>query len=77
MDVSKNNTDLINKIEKVSELRKSISLELRTIANKTNISTSILKSIESLKFDKLPPYPMKESFINQYFNEVEKRDDQE
>ena len=44
MDVSKNNTDLIKKFEKVSELRKSISLELRTIANKTNISTSILKS---------------------------------
>ena len=75
MDVSKNNKDLIKKIEKVSELRKSISLELKTIANKTNISTSILRSIENLKFEKLPPYPMKVSFINQYFSEVESTKD--
>ena len=73
MDISKNNSDLISKIEKISEIRKSISLELRTIANKTNISTTTLKNIEGLKFDKLPPHPMKESFINQYFNEVESR----
>ena len=71
MDVSKNNSDLISKIEKISELRKSISLELKTIAKKTNISTSTLKNIEGLKFDRLPPHPMKESFITQYFNEVE------
>ena len=73
MDISKSNADLISKIEKISEIRKSISLELRTIANKTNISTTTLKNIEGLKFDKLPPHPMKESFINQYFNEVESR----
>ena len=75
MDISKSNSDLILRIEKISELRKSISLELKTIAQKTKISTSTLKNIESLKFDKLPPHPMKESFIVQYFNEVESRND--
>lgn len=73
MDISKNNSDLISKIEKISEIRKSISLELKTIARITKISTSTLKNIEELKFDKLPPHPMKESFIVQYFNEVESR----
>ena len=73
MDISKSNSDLISRIEKISELRKSISLELKTIAQKTKISTSTLKNIEGLKFDKLPPHPMKESFIVQYFNEVESR----
>ena len=77
MKISKNNSDLISKIEKISELRKSISLELKTIAKITKISTSTLKNIESLKFDKLPPYPMKESFIVQYFNEVESRKEKE
>tara|TARA_B110001454_G_C12699672_1_gene426037 strand:- start:1059 stop:1307 length:249 start_codon:yes stop_codon:yes gene_type:complete len=72
MDINKNNADLITKIESISQLRKSISLELKTIANKTKISTNTLKNIESLKFDKLPPHPMKESFINQYFHEVER-----
>ena len=75
MKISKNNSDLISRIEKISELRKSISLELKTIAQKTKISTSTLKNIESLKFDRLPPHPMKESFIIQYFNEVESRKD--
>ena len=75
MDISKSNSDLISRIEKISELRKSISLELKTIAQKTKISTSTLKNIEGLKFDKLPPHPMKASFIVQYFNEVESRND--
>ena len=75
MDISKSNSDLISRIEKISELRKSISLELKTIAQKTKISTSTLKNIEGLKFDKLPPHPMKESFIVQYFNEVESTKD--
>ena len=65
MDISKSNSDLISRIEKISELRKSISLELKTIAQKTKISTSTLKNIEGLKFDKLPPHPMQESFIVQ------------
>ena len=75
MDISKSNSDLISRIEKISELRRSISLELKTIAQKTKISTSTLKNIEGLKFDKLPPHPMKGSFIVQYFNEVESRND--
>ena len=75
MDISKSNSDLISRIEKISELRRSISLALKTIAQKTKISTSTLKNIESLKFDRLPPHPMKESFIIQYFNEVESRKD--
>ena len=75
MDISKSNSDLISRIEKISELRKSISLELKTIAQKTKISTSTLKNIEGLKFDKLPPHSMKESFIVQYFNEVESRNE--
>ena len=75
MDISKSNSDLISRIEKISELRKSNSLELKTIAQKTKISTSTLKNIEGLKFDKLPPHPMKVSFIVQYFNEVESRKD--
>ena len=50
MDISKSNSDLISRIEKISELRKSISLELKTIAQKTKISTSTLKNIEGLKF---------------------------
>ena len=36
MDISKSNSDLISKIEKISELRKSISLELKTIAQNNN-----------------------------------------
>ena len=46
MDISKSNSDLISRIEKISELRRSISLELKTIAQKTKISTSTLKNIE-------------------------------
>ena len=73
MGSSNDNSDLISKIEKISKIRKSISLELKTIAKKTKISTNTLKNIEELKFDKLPPDPIKESFIMQYFSEVESR----
>ena len=75
MDISKSNSDLISRIEKISELRRSISLELKTIAQKTKISTSTLKNIEGLKFDKGPQQPRKEWFIVQDFKEVESRND--
>ena len=73
MGSSNDNSDLISKIKKISKIRKSISLELKTIAKQTKISTNTLKNIEELKFDKLPPHPIKESFIMQYFSEVESR----
>mgnify|MGYP001246135191 CR=1 FL=1 len=34
------------------------------------VSRGTIKNIENLEFDKLPPYPMNESFISQYLNEV-------
>ena len=73
MGLKNDHSDLISKIEKISKIRKSISLELKTIAMKTKISTNTLKNIEALKLDKLPPHPIKESFIMQYFSEVESR----
>ena len=39
---------------------------------KTKISTNQLKNIESFKFDRLPPNPMRSAFIDQYCSEVEK-----
>ena len=64
--------NLVSKIEELTKLRKSISLDLKSIASATKISTHQLKNIEGLKFEKLPPHPMRESFINQYCKEIEK-----
>ena len=64
--------ELVNKIKEISKLRKSISVDLKTIASKTKISTNQLKNIESCKFDRLPPNPMRSAFIDQYCSEVEK-----
>jgi len=57
LDNSKTDMDeeLVNKIKEISKLRKSISIDLKTIASKTKISTNQLKNIESFKFDRLPP----------------------
>ena len=64
--------DLVSKIEELIRLRKSISLDLKSIAGATKISTHQLKNIEGLKFDKLPPHPMRESFIDQYCAQIQK-----
>ena len=64
--------NLVAKIEELSKLRKSISLDLKAIAGATKISTHQLKNIENLKFDKLPPHPMRQSFINQYCQQIQK-----
>ena len=64
--------NLVSKIEELTKLRKSISLDLKSIAGATKISTHQLKNIESLKFDKLPPHPMRESFIDQYCEQIKK-----
>tara|TARA_B100001996_G_scaffold374953_1_gene354265 strand:- start:309 stop:593 length:285 start_codon:yes stop_codon:yes gene_type:complete len=66
------NSDLVSKIEELTKLRKSISLDLKSIAIATKISTHQLKNIESLKFEKLPPHPMRESFIDQYCEQIQK-----
>ena len=64
--------NLVSKIEELIRLRKSISLDLKSIAGATKISTHQLKNIESFKFDKLPPHPMRESFIDQYCEQIQK-----
>ena len=64
--------NLVSKIEELTRLRKSISLDLKSIASATKISTHQLKNIEGLKFDKLPPNPMRESFIDQYCAQIQK-----
>ncbi len=64
--------NLVAKIEELTRLRKSISLDLKSIAGATKISTHQLKNIESLKFEKLPPHPMRESFIDQYCEQIQK-----
>ena len=65
-------SDLVSKIEELTKIRKSISLDLKSIAGATKISTQQLKNIESLNFDKLPPHPMRESFIDQYCEQIKK-----
>ena len=67
------NENLISKIEELTKLRKSISLDLKQIAFTTKISTHQLKNIEGLKFEKLPPHPMRESFIDQYCQVIQKK----
>lgn len=70
MRIHKDNHELVEEIKSVTDLRKSIVLEINTIAHITKISRGTLKNIENLEFDKLPPYPMNVSFISQYLNEV-------
>ena len=70
--MSQNSTDLSKKIEELTLLRKSISLDLKVIAKNTNIPTQILKNIELHEFNKLPPHPIRESFIKQYSFVIEK-----
>ena len=65
-------TDLSKKIEELTALRKSISLDLKVIAKNTNIPTQMLKNIELQDFHKLPPHPIRESFIKQYSIVIEK-----
>ena len=62
---------VVNKIRELSKLRKEIELDLKHIASKTKISTNQLKNIESFKFEKLPPHPMRSAFINQYCSIIE------
>ena len=71
-DKYKMDNELISKIEELTKIRKSISLDLKYIASATKISTNHLKNIENLKFDKLPPFPMRYSFIDQYCHAIEK-----
>ena len=65
-------SDTVKKIRELSKLRKSIELDLKVIATTTKISTNQLKNIESFKFDKLPPNPMRTSFIDQYCSVIQK-----
>ena len=62
--------DLVSRVEELTKLRKSISLDLKSIAVATKISTYQLKNIEGLRFEKLPPHPMRTSFINQYCKHI-------
>ena len=64
--------NLAIEIEELAKLRKSIALDLKSIASATKISTHQLKNIEGLKFDKLPPHPMREAFIHQYCEQIKK-----
>lgn len=63
--------DLAKKIEELVSIRKSISLELKSIAKTTNIPTQILKNIERRDFSKLPPHPIGQSYIRQYTYMIE------
>ena len=63
--------ELVSRVEELTKLRKSISLDLKSIAVATKISTYQLKNIEGLRFEKLPPHPMRTSFINQYCNQIQ------
>jgi len=71
-EADKLDDNLVSKIEELTKLRKSISLDLKSIAVATKISTHQLKNIEGLKFDRLPPNPMRESFIDQYCAVIKK-----
>ena len=67
LDNSKADMDeeLVNKIKEISKLRKSISVDLKTIASKTKISTNQLKTLNHLN-SIAPPNPMRSAFIDQY-----------
>ena len=71
-EANKLDDNLVSKIEELTKLRKSISLDLKSIAVATKISTHQLKNIEGLKFDRLPPRPMRESCLDQYCAEIRK-----
>ncbi len=71
-ELNKVDENLVSKIEELTKLRKSISLDLKSIAIATKISTHQLKNIEGLKFDRLPPHPMRTSFIDQYCAVIKK-----
>tara|TARA_B100001559_G_scaffold101035_1_gene84802 strand:+ start:1297 stop:1647 length:351 start_codon:yes stop_codon:yes gene_type:complete len=70
--ISLDKADLSVKIAELIALRKSISLDLKVIAEKTKIPTQMLKNIELKNFDKLPPEPIGRSFIKQYISIIEK-----
>tara|TARA_B110000008_G_C16914399_1_gene542060 strand:+ start:185 stop:577 length:393 start_codon:yes stop_codon:yes gene_type:complete len=59
-------------LKELIALRKSISLDLKVIAENTKIPTQMLKNIELKNFDKLPPEPIRRSFIKQYISIIEK-----
>jgi hypothetical protein len=65
------------KIKNLKEIRVSIDIELRSIADKTKISMKNLKSIESFNFEKLPSEPWRKSFIAQYCEFIENSDKKE
>ena len=65
-------SDTVKKIKELKKLRKNIELDLIAIKKKKKISTNQLKNIESFKFEKLPPNPMRLSFIDQYCSVIEK-----
>jgi cytoskeletal protein RodZ len=61
----------LNRVDELRKLRKLISLDLKTISEKTKIPTFLLKKIELKQFNKLPPFPIGPSFISQYFHQIE------
>ena len=65
-------SDTVKKIRELSKLRKSIELDLKAIATATKISTDLLRNIESFKFEKLPPNPIRLSCSDQYCSVIEK-----
>ena len=46
--------------------RKSENIDIQQISRQTKISNKNLRLIEQLKFDALPPMPVKKAFILQY-----------
>ena len=70
--ISLDKADLSEKIAELVALRKSISLDLKVIAENTKIPTQMLKNIELKNFNKLPPEPIGRSFIKQYTSIIEK-----
>ena len=50
--------------------RKSANIDIQQISRQTKISNKNLRLIEQLKFDTLPPMPVKKAFILQYCKAV-------